>query len=68
MVLIWLAGAIAASAQSQTVYCASDDGQRRTCEVNTRAGVRLLEQKSTAACIQGRTWGYKKNYIWVDRG
>ena len=68
MVLIWLAGAIAASAQSQTVYCASDDGRRRTCDVDTRGGVRLLEQKSTAACIQGRTWGYKKNYIWVDRG
>lgn len=53
----------------QQIYCASDDGRRHTCPINTSAGiVRLLNQKSDAACVQGRTWGYNRNTIWVDRG
>jgi hypothetical protein len=52
----------------QTIYCASDDGRRRTCSVNTSGGVRLLEQKSGSPCTQGQTWGYDRNGIWVDRG
>jgi Protein of unknown function (DUF3011) len=53
----------------QRIYCASDDGRRRTCPVNTSVGiVRLMTQKSGAACVQGRTWGYTRNSIWVDRG
>jgi len=52
----------------QTIYLASDDGRRHTYPVNTRGGVRLVTQKSDAACVQGRTWGYTTNGIWVDRG
>ena len=53
----------------QSIYCASDDGRRHTCPVNTNGVVvRLLNQKSGAACVQGRTWGYNRNSIWVDRG
>jgi hypothetical protein len=53
----------------QRIYCASDDGRRHTCPINTSVGiVRLLNQKSGAACVQGRTWGYTRNGIWVDRG
>lgn len=66
--VIWLAAAITASAQVQTVYCGSDDNRRHTCSVDTRGGVRLVDQKSDASCVEGRSWGYKSNYIWVDRG
>ena len=52
----------------QSIYCASDDGRRRTCPVNTGGVVRLVTQKSGAACVQGRTWGFSRNSIWVDRG
>ena len=52
----------------QTVYCASDDGRRRTCPANTQGGVRLQRQVSGSPCIQGQTWGYNRNEIWVDRG
>jgi hypothetical protein len=64
---IWLLGSIAAYAQ-ETIYCGSEDGRRHTCSVDTRGGVRLLEQKSDANCVQGRSWGYERNYIWVSRG
>jgi hypothetical protein len=68
VILICLLGAITASAQTQTIYCGSEDGRRHTCSVDTRGGVRLLERKSEAACVEGRSWGYKSDYIWVDRG
>ncbi|MBK7600121.1 MAG: DUF3011 domain-containing protein [Acidobacteria bacterium] len=31
-------------------------------------GVQLVRQRSDAACIQGRTWGFDRRRIWVDRG
>ena len=52
----------------QSVYCASDDGVRRTYLVNTGGFVRLVNQRSGSACVQGRTWGFTRNSIWVDRG
>ncbi len=52
----------------QLIYCASDDMRRHTCPINTSGGVRLLQQKSGSSCVQGRTWGFNRNSIWVDRG
>jgi hypothetical protein len=55
--------------RSQNIYCASDDGRRRTCPINTGSGnVRLVNQRSGTACVQGRTWGFNRTGIWVDRG
>jgi hypothetical protein len=58
----------ASSSPVQGLYCASDDGRRHYCSADTRGGVRLVQQRSGSACIQGRTWGYDRNGIWVDRG
>jgi len=52
----------------QELYCASDNGRRNYCNVDTRSGVRMVRQRSDAACIQGRTWGFDRRGIWVDRG
>lgn len=48
--------------------CESINGRTRECAVNTRAGVQLVRQLSSAACIQGRTWGYGRTGIWVSQG
>ena len=48
--------------------CASDDGRRHYCPVNTSRGVRLVNQRSKTACVQGSTWGYDRKGVWVDRG
>ena len=48
--------------------CESNDGRTKECAANTRAGVQLVRQLSRAACIQGRTWGYGRNGIWVSDG
>ena len=54
--------------QKYNVYCPSDDMRRNVCPVDTRGGVRLVRQRSDAACVFGSTWGYSHNGIWVDRG
>ena len=48
--------------------CESNDGRLRECTANTRAGVQLVKQLSRAACIEGRSWGYGRNGIWVTDG
>ena len=49
--------------------CASNDDRRRRCDWNERWGApRLVEQISDSRCIQGRTWGYDGDAIWVDNG
>ena len=50
------------------VTCASDDGKRHLCRVDTSRGVQMTNQRSGSACIQGQTWGYSRQGIWVDRG
>lgn len=52
----------------QVFRCESSDGRTRECAANTRAGVQLVRQLSRSACIQGRTWGYGRNGIWVSDG
>ena len=63
-----LAGApIAASAER--LYCESLDYNRNYCPTGGPIGsVRLVNQTSQSPCIQGQTWGYDGNGIWVTRG
>lgn len=52
-----------------TVTCASSDDRRRDCAWNDSWGrPRLVEQLSDSACIEGRSWGYGRDRIWVDNG
>jgi Protein of unknown function (DUF3011) len=52
----------------RNVTCASDDMKRHLCSVDTSRGVRMVNQRSGSPCIQGKTWGYTRSGIWVDRG
>jgi hypothetical protein len=55
--------------RAQSIYCASDDGRRHICAINTSGGnVRLVKQQSGSVCVQGRSWGFDRTGIWVDRG
>ena len=53
---------------AENVNCSSEDGRRHYCSIDTRGGVQMIKQRSDAACIQGQTWGYDRQGIWVDRG
>lgn len=50
------------------VRCSSNDGRRHYCDIDTSRGVRLTQQISGSACVQGSTWGYDRRGVWVDRG
>jgi Protein of unknown function (DUF3011) len=50
------------------ITCSSDDGGRHYCNADTRGGVRMVNQRSGSACVQGRSWGYDRRGIWVDHG
>ena len=54
---------------SGNIICESRDYQQAFCPAGRRIGSAwLIAQRSRAACIQGRTWGYDSNGIWVSQG
>jgi hypothetical protein len=51
------------------VACDSRDYQQQFCPAGRRVSrAWLVEQRSQSACIQGRTWGYQQDGIWVSGG
>lgn len=58
----------APAAGAQTILCESDSQRTRYCDADTRGGVRLVEQHSRGACVEGRSWGYDRRGIWVSNG
>lgn len=50
------------------VSCSSDDMRRHYCDANTWRGVVLVHVHSDSPCIFGKTWGYDRRGVWVDRG
>lgn len=52
----------------RTVRCESRDNRTVHCGVDTRGGVRLVDQMSRSSCVRGRTWGTDRHGIWVSRG
>ena len=50
------------------VHCESHNYNREYCSVDTGGGVRLVNQTSHSACVEGRTWGFDHGGIWVFQG
>jgi hypothetical protein len=53
--------------RNEMIVCRSN-GRFTRCAVGTRFGVQLSRQLSGASCVEGRSWGYDRDGIWVDRG
>lgn len=57
------------SGRGHQIACSSQNFQHRFCRSDRRVvRARLIEQRSRAACVQGRTWGFQDDGIWVDKG
>lgn len=55
--------------RSTLVRCKSDDERLNRCRIEGDVvNVRLEQQNSGSPCIQGQTWGFDDDGIWVDRG
>lgn len=50
------------------VVCESQDNRRNECEMNTSGEVRISQQLSRTACIEGQTWGLNRHTVWVEGG
>jgi hypothetical protein len=58
-------------AYAQNFTCSSDNNQYRMCQIPGNANpqnVRMVKQLSQVPCVQGRTWGTRRNQVWVDKG
>jgi len=54
---------------NQTVSCGSPQYHMLRCPVPPDwRGARIVQQTSKAACVEGRTWGFDRGGIWVDKG
>jgi hypothetical protein len=51
-----------------TIRCESSGNRTRECNIESRGRVRLVRQLSSSPCIEGRSWGYGRNRVWVSNG
>jgi hypothetical protein len=54
--------------EAGSVRVESKDMQRVYKRTSTRGGVRLVKQLSREACVEGVSWGFDRDGIWVDQG
>ena len=64
----WNRGGEGRGGADQIINCSSDDGHRHYCAIDTGRGVQMFKKHSDAQCIQGVSWGFDRQGIWVDRG
>ena len=64
LAVLGLAGAPALA----SVKVESKNMQRTYKRTSTRGGVRLGKQLSREACVEGVSWGFDREGIWVDQG
>jgi Protein of unknown function (DUF3011) len=50
------------------VSCESREYRYNFCAVGRVRSAQLVQQRSQAPCLQGRTWGWTRDGIWVDQG
>lgn len=54
--------------RGQLIDCDSNDRRQRRCGVTIRQDARLVRQKSGSPCIEGETWGWGRDGVWVSNG
>lgn len=54
---------------SAGIRCESQNNRMTHCRAPAHwAGAKMTQQLSQTACVQGRTWGFDRGYVWVDGG
>ena len=50
-----------------SVVCRSREGERVVCNTGMNGRMQLISRfKNSGACIEGRTWGQRRNHVWVS--
>jgi hypothetical protein len=64
-----LAGASMPAAAQARIECESRDYQYNFCRIPDGVDrARLVDQRSRAPCVEGRSWGWDARGIWVSNG
>lgn len=50
------------------ISCESNNNRQNRCNMSIRRDVRLIRQNSGSPCIEGQTWGWDRNGVWVSNG
>jgi len=50
------------------IRCESDEGRTRQCPADTSGGVKLVRRLSDSPCVEGESWGFGVNGVWVAQG
>ncbi len=54
---------------NQTISCGSPQHRLARCRVpGYWRDARIVRQTSKASCVRGRSWGFDRGAIWVDKG
>jgi hypothetical protein len=53
---------------SGLTVCESHEYRYNFCATGRVRSVQLVQQRSQAPCVQGRSWGWTRDGIWVDHG
>lgn len=56
------------NAYGEVVRCESRDYRQVYCDIDVSGGVRIVNQLSSTACVEGRTWGWDRRGVWVSGG
>lgn len=48
--------------------CASVESKYRECQLPVDGRARLVKRYSKSECIEGRSWGQRRDRVWVDHG
>jgi len=57
-----------AAANGQHITCGSENFGYNYCRIRTGGQVQLTHQVSSRSCVQGDSWGYDSQGVWVDKG
>jgi hypothetical protein len=53
---------------SMEFVCASVDSRYRECQLPVDGRARLVKRLSDARCVEGQSWGQRRDRVWVDHG
>jgi hypothetical protein len=59
---------LSAPVHAAQVTCESTNRQRVECDMNTQGEARMVQRLSKAACVEGQTYGFNRNSVWVEGG
>lgn len=55
-------------ATRNAVLCHSDDNGYHECVTPFRGRVSVSREVSDIRCVEGRSWGWREGFVWVDQG